>query len=328
MKKALYFEDISDGDIQCNLCPYQCAISPSKQGQCGVRINKNGELYTRTYGRISAMEMVPIETLPLYHFHPGEKTLLIGTQGCTMRCPFCNAWRYSQAGTRTFNLSPEEIVDAARKKGAGGVAFGVNEAALDLEYIIDSAPLIHEAGMYVIMATNGFMQTAPLFEVLKYTDAVIVGIKGLNDKFHAKVCGGFRSEILNNVISMNIKTYLELSLIIIQGQNDDEKEFEDFLQWMSRLHPKPPPLHLLQYQPAFQYKYPATDPMIMFYLQEKARRILPHVYLSNMTEREANATYCPSCKVPLILREQGSVVMENLNGSTCKKCGNKIPLIL
>lgn len=328
MKKALYFENISEGDLQCNLCPYQCAIGPSKQGQCGVRINKNGILYTRTYGKISTEEVVPIETIPLYHFHPGTNVLLIGTQGCTMRCPFCNTWRYSQAGTRTYNLSPEELVGSALKRGVDGVAFGVNEGALDMEFIIDSTPLIHEAGLFVVIATNGFMQAAPLFELMTYTDAAVVGVKGLNDKFHEKICGGYRREILNNIISMNNKTHLEISLVIIGGKNDNEREFEDFAHWISHIQPHAPPLHLWQYQPAFQYTDPATDPMSMFFLQEKARRILPYVYLSNMLEQEANITYCPSCRLPLIRRGNRTIKMSNLDGSMCKGCRNEIPVIL
>jgi pyruvate formate lyase activating enzyme len=245
-----------------------------------------------------------------------------------MRCPFCNTWRFSQAGTRTYYVSPEDLVRAALQKGAGGVAFGVNEAVLDLEYIIDAAPLFHEAGLFVIMATNGFIQPAPLFEVLAYTDAVIVGIKGMNDKLHEKICGGSRREIFNNIISMNIKTHLEISVIIIREKNDNEKEFEEFLHWVSSIQPEPPPFHLWQYRPAFQYSAPATDPMSMFYLQEKARRILPYVYLSNMVEQEANITYCPSCRLALIMRREGLIDMTKLEERKCKSCGKEIPLIL
>lgn len=327
MKKALYFENLGDGDLQCNLCPYQCAIGPSRQGQCGVRLNRNGTLYTLTYGRFSTEEVVPIESLPLYHFHPGTKALLIGTQGCTMRCPFCNTWRVSQAGTRTNYVSPEDLVSSALQKGVGGVAFGVNESVLDFEYIIDAAPLIHDAGLFVIMATNGFIQSAPLFEVLPHVDAFIVGLKGFNDKFHEKICGGFRHEISKSIISINIKTHLEITLVIIKGKNDNEKEFEDFLHSVSRMQPEPPPFHLLQYHPAFQYSDPPTDPLFMFYLQEKARRILPYVYLSNMKEKEANITYCPSCRRPLILRGEGKIDKTNLEGIGCKNCGTDIPIV-
>jgi len=324
MKKALYFEKMIEGDIQCTLCPYLCPIGPSKHGPCGVRTNRRGALYTLTYGRFSSSEMIPIERLPLYHFHPGTKFLLVGTQGCNMRCPFCKSWRVSQAGTRTYFIPPEQLVDLCLEQKASGVAFGINEPILNIEYILDVSPLLHNAGLSVVMGTNGFIQSAPLFDLLSRVDALVVDIKGLSDHFYESVCGGFRKEVLNNIVTMNIKTHLEISLIIIEGKNDKEQELEEFFHWVAEIQPHPPPLHLIQYKPAFQYKEPPTNPMRMFYIQEKARRILPYVYLSNMEEREANISYCPSCKTPLIVRTKEETIMENLENGQCKGCGEEI----
>jgi len=326
MKEALFFDRISELDIQCSLCPHLCSIGPSMHGQCGVRVNRNGRLISMTYARMSVSELIPIERLPLYHYRPGTKVLLIGTLGCNMRCPFCNTWRISQAGTRTVFLSPTDLLRLALEKNASGVAFGMNEPVLDIEYIRDAAPLLHKAGLFVVLGTNGLIQSEPLFELLSHVEALVVDMKACNDAFYEKVCGGFRQEILNNIVSINVKLHLEISCLIIGGKNDDESELEKFFLWIAGLKPSPPPLHLLQYTPAFQYKDPVTDPMRMFYLQEKARRILPFVYLSNMMEREANITYCPSCKIPLIIREGKNISLTNLDGKRCKRCGREIPL--
>jgi len=118
MKEALYFDLVSEGGVQCSLCPCLCPISPSRHGQCGVRLNRNGKLYSMTYGRVSTEEIISIESLPLYHFYPGSKFLLIGTMGCTFHCPFCNTWRVSQSGTRTRLVPPEELVKLAQTQGA------------------------------------------------------------------------------------------------------------------------------------------------------------------------------------------------------------------
>ena len=328
MKQASYWDKISESDIQCGLCPYQCSIGPSSHGQCGVRVNRNGSLFSMTWGHVSATEMIPIEKLPLYHYHPGSNVLLIGTIGCTMRCPFCSSWRVSQAGTRTVFISPEDLVRLALEQNAAGVAFGVNEPALNIEYITDAAPLLHKAGLFVVMGTNGFIQSAPLFELLSHIDALVVDVKGTNDAFYNKVCGGDRQEVLRNIVSINVKTHLEISLFIIGEKNNEEEELEKFFHFIARIQPYPPPLHLVQYIPDFQFKDSATEPLRMYYLQEKARRILPFVYLSNMAEREANITFCPSCKSELIIREGKRLILKNLSGSLCKKCGREIPLQL
>ncbi len=326
MKEALYYDRISESDIQCSLCPHLCSIGPSLHGQCGVRVNRNGRLVTMTYGHVSASEMIPIEKVPLYHYRPGAKVLLLGTLGCNMRCPFCCSWRISQAGTRTVFVSPEDLLRLAREKNASGVAFGMNEPVLNIEYIMDAAPLLHKAGLFIVLGTNGFVQSEPLFQLLSHVDALVVDVKACNDVFYEKACGGFRQEILNNIVSINVKIHLEISCLVIGGRNDDESELEKFFLWTSGLKPAAPPLHLLQYTPDFQSKDPATDPMRMYYLQEKARRILPFVYLSNMNEREANISYCPSCKTPLIIREAPGISLKNLDGKRCTRCGWEIPL--
>lgn len=326
MKEALYFDLLSEGAVQCSLCPCLCPISPSRHGQCGIRLNRNGKLYSMTYGRVSTEEIISIESLPLYHFYPGSKFLLIGTMGCTFHCPFCNTWRVSQSGTRTRLVPPEDLVKLAQEQGAAGVAFGVNEPTVYFEYIMDAAPLLRQAGLLTAIATNGFISQEALFELISAADAFLVDVKGFSDSFYQNVTGGYRDEILKNIVSLNIKSHLEVSALIIEGHNDNEAEFEQFCRWLEQMQPSPPPLHLIRYAPAFQYQNPATDPLRMYYLQEKARRILPFVYLSNMEEREGKITYCPQCKAPLIVREKDGVKMDKLIGNQCALCHAAIPI--
>jgi len=329
MKEARFYDKLSEGGVQCLLCPYQCPISPSRHGKCGVRLNRNGKLYNKTYGRLSMEKAAPVETIPLYHFHPGSTVLLVGGIGCTMHCPFCNTWRISQAGgARTRLVPPEDLAALAEEKGASGVVFGVNEPVVCLEYILDAAPLIREAGRFIAVATNGLISQKPLFELLPLVDAFLVDLKGFDDRFYQNVCGGIREEILRNIVTINIRSHLEISGIIIGGTNDGEPELDRFFQWVANLQPCPPPLHLIRYFPDFQYREPpATDPMRMYYLQEMARRILPFVYLSNMEEREANVTYCPSCKAPCIIRETDRVEIRTGKDNSCPECGEKIPIV-
>ncbi len=327
LRESLYYESLGGGSVQCTLCPYMCSINPSRRGQCGVRVNRNGKLYSQIYARVSTQEVVAIEELPLYHFHPGAQVMLVGSQGCNMQCPFCSTWRVSQTGARTRPVSPESLVDEAQRAGVKGVAFGVNEPVVWFEYIVKVAPLLKQAGFFVVAGTNGLISQPALCEILSHIDAIIVDIKGWDNNFYNNVCGGFRDEVLRNIMAIaNTDCHLELSTIIIAGKNDDEAGLENLFKWVANLKP-PPPLHLVQYQPAFQYNFRPTDPVRMFYLQEKARRILPYVYLSNMDEREANTTYCPTCHSPLIIREAGKMLRRYLDNAQCTMCGVEIPLV-
>lgn len=90
--EAMLYEKLEGGKVHCFLCPRHCHILPDKSGYCGVRKNENGVLYTLIYGKVSSINLDPIEKKPLFHFHPGSKCLSLGTLGCNMRCIHCQNW--------------------------------------------------------------------------------------------------------------------------------------------------------------------------------------------------------------------------------------------
>lgn len=57
-----------------------------------MRRNLGGKLYLVTYGRAAAVHLDPVEKKPLYHFHPGEGILSVGTVRCNLFCAFCQNW--------------------------------------------------------------------------------------------------------------------------------------------------------------------------------------------------------------------------------------------
>lgn len=98
LKEALLWNN--DGNVNnnvtCNLCAHRCRIALGKRGRCAVRVNKDGVLRTRVYGRIVAQNVDPIEKKPLYHFLPASKTFSVATAGCNFRCGFCQNHSISQ----------------------------------------------------------------------------------------------------------------------------------------------------------------------------------------------------------------------------------------
>ena len=87
--EARYYEKLGDDLVHCLLCPHGCRIGDGMAGRCRIRVNHGGALEASTYGRVTSMAMDPIEKKPLYHFHPGETILSVGSAGCNMRCEFC-----------------------------------------------------------------------------------------------------------------------------------------------------------------------------------------------------------------------------------------------
>ena len=174
-KEALYYETAGD-KVRCLLCPHQCMIKEGGGGICHVRRHEKGKLYTDIYGKLSAINFDPIEKKPLYHYYPGSVILSIGTVGCNMQCQFCQNWQISQTLAKSFSFrdvySIGDILQiAGSKKQNIGVAYTYNEPVIWIEYVLDVARQIREAGMKNVMVSNGYINSGPLAEILDYMDA-------------------------------------------------------------------------------------------------------------------------------------------------------------
>lgn len=49
--EASYYRKLEDGAVECQLCAHQCVIQPGEMGICRCRVNDNGTLIAKTYGR-------------------------------------------------------------------------------------------------------------------------------------------------------------------------------------------------------------------------------------------------------------------------------------
>jgi pyruvate formate lyase activating enzyme len=183
MREAMLYRKLNDNTVQCELCYRQCTILSGNRGYCLSRLNRDGTLYSLIYGVISAIEATPIEDKPFIRFHPGTKCLSIGTFGCNFRCMGCQnheiSWgtevldgladcAMSLAGTDAsldgcvhgdFDcMSPEDVLDEAERLGCQGIAFTYNEPTIWLEYVLDTARLAKQRGLYTVYVTNNWLQ--------------------------------------------------------------------------------------------------------------------------------------------------------------------------
>lgn len=88
---------LSDGSIQCGLCPRFCHLQEGDRGFCFVRKNDGGKLVLTTYGLSTSICIDPIEKKPLNHFLPGTRVLSVGTAGCNLGYQFCQNWSISKS---------------------------------------------------------------------------------------------------------------------------------------------------------------------------------------------------------------------------------------
>ena len=56
-----YWQRLSDGRIQCDLCPRYCKLHDGQRGLCLVRARSGDAILLTTYGRSSGFCIDPIE---------------------------------------------------------------------------------------------------------------------------------------------------------------------------------------------------------------------------------------------------------------------------
>jgi pyruvate formate lyase activating enzyme len=319
----------SEGDaVRCELCPHACLIRDGRVGVCGVRRNEAGTLIALTYARVSSVAADPIEKKPVFHYHPGTLVLSVGSVGCSMRCGHCQNWEISRAGVEDGvlrDLSPATVVALARNNACAGVAFTYNEPVIQAEYVRDTARLAHEAGLYTVMVTNGYITEAGLDYLAGAIDVWRVDVKGMTDEAYRHLCRVpsvapilRAAERAKHVHHMHV----EVVTNVVPGVNDDVEQLTALARWIAGELGVTTPWHITRFFPYLEFAdIPATPVETL----RAARRIgleagLHHVYLGNVSEPGGEDTVCPACGATAVRREGFSVVQDLRVDGACRVC--------
>ena len=282
----------------CEVCFRHCSIVEGGLGFCGARTCLDGKVTTANYGRVTSLALDPIEKKPLSRFHPGSMIISAGSYGCNLRCPFCQnyqiswsdeAFRYAE---KAEYISPEELADIAasyRSRGNIGVAFTYNEPLIGYEYIRDTARLVHEKGMVNVIVTNGTASLPVLRELAPFIDAMNIDLKGFTDRYYRDILSGDRAMVMDFITEAAKNCHVELTTLIIPGENDTEDEMRAMTEWIAGLTDRDGnvigsdiPLHISRFFPRFHMTdRKATDVSKVYHLADVAREKLRYVYTGN-----------------------------------------------
>jgi pyruvate formate lyase activating enzyme len=314
---------------ECLLCPHFCKIAVGKSGICGVRKNTGSEIVLQTYGVLSGYSLDPVEKKPLYHFFPGHNILSAGSYGCNMRCDFCQNYHISQNIPERMirEISPEKLVLAAKNSERNiGLAFTYNEPVIWFEFMRDTAFAAKEAGLYTVMVSNGFVNTGPLREIIGFIDGFNIDLKAFNNKFYRNLTGADIEPVKNGLKQIaRSGRHLEVTTLVIPGQNDDEKDMAEESEWIAGELGKNVPFHLSRYFPVFKRKDPATSRDSIEKLAQIASQNLDYVYIGNTFSDSGQDTCCPKCGAKVTIRSGYKTRLMNLDDSgICTECGNMI----
>jgi pyruvate formate lyase activating enzyme len=324
-----YWHQLNDGRIQCDLCPRYCKLLEGQEGLCFVRARQQDRIVLTTYGRSSGFCVDPIEKKPLNHFLPGTSVLSFGTAGCNLSCKFCQNWDMSKSremDTLADEASPETIARAAAKLGCRSVAYTYNDPVIFHEYAIDVAQACREQGIKSVAVTAGYVCDEPREEFYRYMDAANVDLKGFTERFYKQICAGSLQPVLDTLVYIKHHTnvWLEITTLVIPGENDSEAEIERLTQWVvERLGPDVP-LHFSAFHPDFRMLDIPPTPAATLAM---ARRIamkngIRYAYTGNVRDVEGGSTYCHRCGKPLIGRNWYELSDWNLSAEgACRFCG-------
>jgi pyruvate formate lyase activating enzyme len=340
MKRAMFYEPLTEGRVLCTLCALWCKIAPGRRGACGVRVNVNQTLYTLVYDKVIARHVDPIEKKPLFHFHPGSRSYSIATVGCNFRCLHCQNFEISQHPKEKLppvgknggdnpeviclslrdlearipgeEVSPAEIVRAARQSGCRSIAYTYTEPTIFFELAYDTARLAAAEGIANVFVTNGYITEAALSTIAPYLDAANIDLKSFNDSAHKRMTGARLQPVLDSIRTYKrLGIWTEVTTLVIPGHNDSEAELRQIAEFICGVSPDIP-WHVTQFYPTYRLLDRERTPVATL---RRARDIghsagLHYVYEGNVPGEGGENTYCHACG-ELIVNRYGHFLLAN-----------------
>ncbi len=271
---------------KCEICPHHCVLNEGKIGICKARKNSGGIIICVNYGKVTSIALDPIEKKPLYRFYPGSKILSIGSYGCNLRCPFCQNSDIAMVNgdqIETKYVEPVIIIEKALElmpQGNIGIAYTYNEPLVGYEYVLDCSKLARKQNLKNVVVTNGTICERPLTELLPFIDAMNIDLKGFSNRFYKMIDGDFET-VKQTIKLAETKCHVEITTLIVPGENDSEVEIDELAQWLSSVNSNIP-LHITRFFPRWKMTdRDATSVETIFELANIARRYLKYVYEGN-----------------------------------------------
>ncbi|MGD8562677.1 MAG: hypothetical protein PVG03_09085 [Desulfarculaceae bacterium] len=187
--------------------------------------------------------------------------------------------------------------------------------------------LAQEQGLLSLMHSNGYINPTPLKRLCQVLDAANIDLKGFNESYYRKYCGGELAPVLESLkILKRSKVHLEITNLIVPTLNDNTAEIKKMCRWLKDELGPYTPLHFFRFYPLYKLANLPPTPVATL---EKARDAalscgLKHVYIANVPGHAGQNTYCPQCG-RLLIQHIGYMVGEmRLKAGKCPFCGQKI----
>ncbi|MCA9631372.1 MAG: AmmeMemoRadiSam system radical SAM enzyme, partial [Myxococcales bacterium] len=241
----------------------------------------------------------------------------------------------SRDASRMFTLAtPAALVDLAEHAGCRSIAYTYNDPVIFAEYAIDTAEACHELGLNSVAVSAGYIGERAREAFFGAMDAANIDLKAFTERFYKKLCFAELAPVLDTLRYIKHETdcWLEVTTLLIPGENDSEAEVERLAGWMYENLGPDVPLHFSAFHPDFKLTGPERTPTeTVLRARSQAKAIgLRHVYCGNVHHPESQSTYCPGCNALLIERDwyalgEYAVKHGDAHSGACAHCGTVIP---
>ncbi len=327
-------EALDRNRVRCYSCGHCCPIPDGQPGVCKVRFNRGGTLYV-PWGYVGCVQCDPIEKKPFFHAIPGALAYSFGMLGCDLHCGYCQNWVTSQAlrdpnaVSAPLQVTPEALVDEARRHGAKVVVSTYNEPLITSEWAVEIFKQVRSAGLMTGFVSNG-NGTPQVLEYLRpWVDLYKVDLKSFDDH-HYHELGGRIGPILETIRRLHeMDFWLEIVTLLIPGFNDSADELKRLTEFVAGVSPQIP-WHVT----AFHSDYKMTDtrntrPEDLLRAVDIGRQAgLRYIYPGNLPGEvgDLENTRCHNCGKLLIERYGYLILGYHLTPEgACPGCGTAIP---
>ena len=243
--------------------------------------------------------------------------------------------------TASLSLFPEDvaaIADYYRRNPihadhpqlrCGSVSYTYSEPTVFFEYMTDSARLVRAKGLKNVWVTCGSIQPEPLEELCGVIDAANVDLKSFDEGIYRRLNSGSLRPILDCLVALKRRgVWFEVTNLVVPTYTDRPDMIARMCGWLVENIGPDYPLHFSRFHPQHKLRnLPWTAADVLVEAREIARKAgLHHVYIGNIRGVEdAETTFCPSCKRPVVLRE-GFLVkrLEVTAAGKCRHCGGHV----
>ncbi len=330
-------ESLPGGDVRCVACGHRCLIHPGRRGICQVRFNEQGRLRV-PWGYVAALQVDPIEKKPFFHVLPGGDVLTFGMLGCDFHCAYCQNSFTSQAmrdpasdGAISLvrRVTPEQLVDFARRSGAAVIASSYNEPLITSEWAVGIFRQALESGMKCVYVSNGNATPEALAYLRPYLVGYKIDLKTMQDRQYRQL-GGVLERVLASIrMAHELGLWVEVVTLVVPGFNDSNEELMEAARFIASVS-RDIPWHVTAFHPDYKMTTPPpTSVKTLVRASEIGQEAgLNYVYAGNIPGRvgEYESTYCPQCRTALIERTGYTIRRYHLTGEgACPKCGTPIP---